>query len=437
MGNRFLRSGEIIRTDQFSWTLPGYVWGNSYFVYQILLAFLFNRYGHVTTAIVTGVLSALAVLIILPKKLDFFKFLAVGLGSVIAGFNVAAIRPHAISFLMFCFLLAMLNKKLYTKKLHSIIWFIIFAVWANFHRGFTVGLVVLTAYLLIDYIWRIVKLPRLSRKLESEALYERLLCILAGFLGTLVNPFPIDLWRSGIIFDLTSKHNLFSISEWQPVAIFPWMNIIYALSGLIFIYVFFKKFREVEPAWFLVAAFLFMLAFLVINFALFWAAIFIFITSRYLKLRISLAWHSWSALPVMASSLAVFAAFFLLFLVNLLVSSSLKTRLAIDSYPVSALVFLKENNLIFNVFNDYSWGGYIDWQAPEIKVFIDGRMASWKKGDKSILADYLAILRGKCDVAKMYDIRVVLVKSSQKVECFDNFTLEYQDSIAKVLVKQR
>ena len=49
IGRHFLSTGEIIRTDQFSWTMPGFSWGNSYFAYQIIVAFLFEKLGHVLT----------------------------------------------------------------------------------------------------------------------------------------------------------------------------------------------------------------------------------------------------------------------------------------------------------------------------------------------------------------------------------------------------
>jgi len=34
-----------------------------------------------------------------------------------------------------------------------------------------------------------------------------------------------------------------------------------------------------------------------------------------------------------------------------------------------------------NVFNTYEWGGFLIWQKPEMKVFVDGRMPAWKDED--------------------------------------------------------
>lgn len=44
------------------------------------------------------------------------------------------------------------------------------------------------------------------------------------------------------------------------------------------------------------------------------------------------------------------------------------------NYPLNAIEALNKYDQNAQVFNHYTWGGYILWQAPEMKVFIDGRM---------------------------------------------------------------
>ncbi|HLA04269.1 MAG TPA: hypothetical protein VJ065_03490, partial [Patescibacteria group bacterium] len=39
IGERFLKGGEIVRGDPFSWTMPGYEFGNYFFLYQIAVTF--------------------------------------------------------------------------------------------------------------------------------------------------------------------------------------------------------------------------------------------------------------------------------------------------------------------------------------------------------------------------------------------------------------
>jgi len=148
-GQRFLESGEIIRSDQFSWTMPQYEWGNSYFAYQVLVAFLFKYLGHIITAMVFGIIASVGVMILLPKKLNIFKTLIVGLGTGVLVANLG-LRPHTVSFLMFAILLVFLSLRLFDKKFYIFFWLVFFAVWANLHRGFVVGIIVLAIYFGLD-----------------------------------------------------------------------------------------------------------------------------------------------------------------------------------------------------------------------------------------------------------------------------------------------
>jgi hypothetical protein len=44
-----------------------------------------------------------------------------------------------------------------------------------------------------------------------------------------------------------------------------------------------------------------------------------------------------------------------------------------DTYPAGALDFLAANQVEGRIFNSYSIGGYLIWNAPEMQVYIDGR----------------------------------------------------------------
>ncbi len=44
-----------------------------------------------------------------------------------------------------------------------------------------------------------------------------------------------------------------------------------------------------------------------------------------------------------------------------------------DGSPVKALNFIRANHLTGHMLNDWAYGGYLLWAAPEHPVFIDGR----------------------------------------------------------------
>jgi len=427
-GREFLENGQIVRGDVFSWTMPGYVWGNSYFFYQIAASFLFLKFGHITTSFIFALLNSFGVMIlVLGQRLNLWKVLAILLGAIIVTVNLS-VRPHSLSFVMFAVLLVLFEKGFFKKFSHVLFWFLFFALWANLHRGFIIGILTLAGYLFLAFLgWK---------KKEKRFLKIGLLCVAAAFLGGLVTPFPLGPIKSGIFFDLTSPGNLLNIAEWQPLVVYFPINLLFALSGIIFIYVFLKNIKTANPIWFILAALFFTLPFLATNFVFYWGAIFIFITGRYFDFKLELGRSFATRLPIILSTIALVATIFLTFFENVLKSRDLEKRLVLDKYPVAAAQFLQKENLREGLFNEYSWGGFIDWQYPAIKVFIDGRMAGWRMADgSSILSDYLAIRKGDCTIAQKYQIKVLLLKNDSKVDCFSDFVIIYEDSVAKIYTK--
>ena len=44
-----------------------------------------------------------------------------------------------------------------------------------------------------------------------------------------------------------------------------------------------------------------------------------------------------------------------------------------QTFPKNALQFMQEHKLNGRTFNQYAWGGYMEWNTPQFKPFIDGR----------------------------------------------------------------
>jgi hypothetical protein len=92
--------------------------------------------------------------------------------------------------------------------------------------------------------------------------------------------------------------------------------------------------------------------------------------------------------------------------------SSSPEKLAGGDYPYRAVQYLKSHPLPGPMLNEYNWGGYLIWQYPERKVFIDGRMPSWKIGNFRIFEEFSNIMGGDQgweDKFKKYDFGFALV----------------------------
>ncbi len=90
-------------------------------------------------------------------------------------------------------------------------------------------------------------------------------------------------------------------------------------------------------------------------------------------------------------------------------------------YPYLATQYIRENPPKGNMLNAYNWGGYLIWQLPEYKTFIDGRMTSWREDGKYFMLDYYNI--HKTDALNSYVERYNI-----------GWVLDYTDSpLAKTL----
>jgi hypothetical protein len=110
-------------------------------------------------------------------------------------------------------------------------------------------------------------------------------------------------------------------------------------------------------------------------------------------------------------------------------------------YPREAVRVLsdysKDNKVV--LFNDYGWGGYLEMEAPGIKVFIDGRMPHWvDKNGNSAMKDYVKLFysnnRGSVDeVIKKWNINTVLIGNSPEKRNQDAIKNSVTNKIALLL----
>lgn len=426
IGEQFFKSNAVSPIDQFSWTMPGHTWEISYLLYQILAVYLFKNVPLFLIGTIFGLAASGGVLVLLTPKMNWTKVLVIFPALGVLAFNLG-IRPHLFSLLLFAIMLKFLEKRLFLKYSQVILWFLIFALWVNLHQGFLIGLLVLGLYVVIEGMISIR---------EKRFALTLVLCPLFGFLGTLVNPFGIGIWTS-ISRDSAVAVTWTTVAEFQPIVIYSAGSLLFALTGVIFVYVFIKKMKSVEPHFFLIGALLFSTAFITSLLAFLWGAVFIFIVSRYLDFKLKVKIDKFSKIPLYTAISSAIVSLILSFVIRAFGSKSIEERLLFDGYPVAAAEFLREKKLTDHLFNAYAWGGYLDWQLPEAKVFIDGRMASWRKTDGGlILSDYMEVISGKCDVLKKYEVRVVLIQAGGRSKCFNDLKLVYRDKAAEVWKKE-
>jgi len=99
------------------------------------------------------------------------------------------------------------------------------------------------------------------------------------------------------------------------------------------------------------------------------------------------------------------------------------------AFPCQAVSFLKnhpEYNKL-NWFNDFDYGGYLLWQLPESKLFIDGRFPQYPVNGHTILEEYNQFFdRDKAEEKlAQYRIGLVFIRRDQapKLDWFEKYVL--------------
>jgi len=79
-----------------------------------------------------------------------------------------------------------------------------------------------------------------------------------------------------------------------------------------------------------------------------------------------------------------------------------------DQYPVQAVSYLQSHSYSGPIMNYYLWGGYMNWQDPRLKVFIDGRADIFEY--RGVFGDYLSLLSAgnASGILNKYNARYVL-----------------------------
>lgn len=403
MGGLILKSG-IPQTDPFSYTMPSYPFVDHEWLTNILLFIGHERIGWIGLVIIFSLITLLAVLIVLrfDVKNRFFVLPFILSSGVIFAF--VGIRPQIISWLFFSVLTFLfLNKKAWQK--YRIFLPLFFLLWANLHGGFILGLFIFSIFIAIEIY-------------QEKKINPTNFAILGlSFSLTFLNPYGLNLHREVLIsiFDSSLR---FSIQEWMPT-VFSYSPIvwIYIPASLMLLYKYKKSFSFFEKITYF---FLFAGALSSVRNLPLWAIFASPILFKSLKSfseevkKYKFGLERFNKAHIFLLGLAIFALIFPI-IIDLPGLSGISER---NFYPEKAVGFLKKNPSNGQILSEYGWGGYLIWKMPSKKVFIDGRMPSWRRSiapkneSNYIFKEYTALMNGnialKDEVGK-YNIDTILL----------------------------
>ena len=282
--------------------------------------------------------------------------------------GVVSIGPRMLLFGWLCMmgLLLVLDRFRLTGKG---LWLLppLFALWINLHGSWVFGIIVVALTVasgLVEGEWGLV----VARRWTAAELKKLLLAFAASLAALFVNPFGYKLVMYP--FELLSRQQSVTqfIEEWQPVN-FSNPNgklALILIMALLAAGLFSRRRWRLDEV--LLTAFALWAALAHARFLFFAGLIIVPILAPRLELFPPYEREldkPWLNAIIMAGIVGGLVFFF---------PSRAQLQQRVDEeYPTAALQFMQRQHLNGRTFNDYVWGGYMEWNAPDLQPLIDGR----------------------------------------------------------------
>jgi hypothetical protein len=441
-----LRTGELIwnthsipHVDPFSFTVAGHPWTAQEWLSQLTLYAVYRLGGYAGLMIWLCVMTSLIVvggylLSALYSGNVKLAFLG-GMTTWLFATTGVSVRPQLIGYVLLIveLLILHLGRTRHARWLFALP--PLFALWINVHSSFLFGLMVFAIVLVCSFLnlrWGLLVAVPGERRTRGALTISFALSLAALFLnplGAKLIWYPLDvLFRQPM--------NLGLITEWQPDFSPARGWALLAVSCLVLLIPLLRR-VELQLDEFLLTALPFYFAVRHMRMEFPFGILVAPIVCRLL----AGAWEQykperdrlWPNALVLA--LAAFTVFLAFPRPRNLASQMEKAN------PVKALAYIRRSGLAGRMLNDYAFGGYLLWAAPERKVFIDPRADLYDPA--GILKEYARFISLAEDPRPMLDkyrIDFCLLAPDEPVarvlQFLPGWKKVYSDGQAAVLARQ-
>ena len=459
IGEIIYTTGEIPRTNMFSWTL-----GRDYpYVYGAWLGeflfYIFYKIGGVPFIVfIRNILALLSFLLIgIEAKRRCNSWRIAGFVVMIAcviGSNNTVLRPQNFAWIPFVIFYIFLSR--FSDKALRPSWLFVLpftmAFWVNVHGSFILGIVLLGIFVIGELIRKLIKQ---EGSLEWKQLGWLLVTGFLTFLSSLANPefYKIYIYVNKLVTD--KSVNSLSL-EWKSPVPDSYPMIVFFLSILLMIVIFIYTSHRITPT-----EILLILAFIWESWSgvryVFWYGIVVMpILARPIKGLIKKP--GWLAVPPpkMVNLIIAIVLFIPVIVVqpwfvdhlplpqgyakNVIRNSGFGPLL--EKYtPIGAAKYLKQHPG-GKLWNDMVFGSFLIWYAPEQSIFADTRTELY---DYPYWLDYVRVCNGvrSIELLEQYGVDRVLLNTAGQpelkllLEKNPSWKLEYSDEISQIWKKNQ
>lgn len=401
----FMLQRGIPKTDPFSYTMPSYPFVDHEWLSNIIIYSLFFFIGSFGLSILFSLL-AIIVIVISTRSIPVSISLSVVIIIGVIFISFTGIRVQVISWMCCSLLVSLLLNNNNNKGLMRLIPLGIL-IWSNLHGSFPLGILIL----FIFYICKYVK----TKKINSVDASILILSVAVTFLP----PYGWRRWWE-VWMQMSDGSLRWSIQEWTPLF---FMNINIALIGYLALSLalFIKYFHKINL---FLKTLYFIFLFMAVT-SIRHIPLWLFVSCFQLAFCFKLLFQEVSDKQIQ-NKITKFVFHYALVLCAIqfiLICVAFPIDIKYSRYPYKAIEYLKRQNIKGNVFNTYGWGGLLIWKYPEKRVFIDGRMPSWRwkaplNESSNAFEEWRKIMSGKEKIKiiqKKYNLDVVFVPTSQQM----------------------
>ena len=364
-----LQHHSILRADIFSFTAMGVPWTNFEWLSDLIFLGAFKAHG------LQGLIVLYSLVMLAIFAGAYYRAIRAGADCkdaavlTTAGVCLAAVAlaPRALLFGWLCITILLLVLDRF-QKTGTALWILppLFVLWINLHGSWIYGMVVLGLTIasgLVQGTWGQVA----ARRWNSTELRKLLLASAASVAALFLNPFGYKLLLVPLQFFKMQSFMQY-VDYWRPVDFETWNGkLAMALVFLIVAAALFSA-RRWELRDVLLLAFALWSGLSHVRFLDFTAFISVPILAPHIKLfppydpDIDKPWLN----AVVMAGIAVALIFTF--------PSARRLQQTVDNeYPSAALKYMQQHGINGRIFSPAEFGGFIEWTAPDVQSFTDGR----------------------------------------------------------------
>jgi multisubunit Na+/H+ antiporter MnhB subunit len=377
------------RFDTYSFTVAGHPWINHEWLAEIPFYLAYRAFG--LSGIVSLKFLVLCTLFLLllylcvQESRNFKASIAACCYAVLLA--TVSFGPRTILFGYVYLLILLLLLHRFRRHGTAPLWIIppLFCLWINTHGSWSIGLI---AFLLIGLAglvhgsWGHVDSVRWTK----EQLHQLSLVAVASVGALFINPFGWKLVTYP--FDLAFKQplNIASIAEWASINFhdFRAKLVLVLIVGLLAAALFRNRRWNLGEVLFLMFA-----IYSGLTYIRFFALLGI-VAAPSIARSLDFFPHYGSQGEMRMLNVAVLAVMIAAMIFYWPREHVLQESVA-KTYPTSVLPFLEASAPKGRVLNFFLWGGFLEWNDPELKVFVDSRVDVFEYA--GVLKDYLSLLQ--------------------------------------------